>query len=780
MTVRRVAFLGAYGSAAPHPVFRSMAARLAAADVEIAVDSRWNDDYRTFDLLVLDEPIPDSDDLAECRILGQRTLNRRTRLDVAVASGAAVAPFGGPSDDAELDALAGAWGSGSVVLKYDWSSRRRGVFLWPLAASRRKPFPEDFDSAADVFMAFQSDDPHTYKVDAFGGVVLFAYVLKTRDMRLPAWEMVSDQDYSRFDLPDAVRGQIEAVSAALLGHGAGYASFDLMRSGGDFRIIEMNTCGVGTGLWGDWPEQYAETYSRGILRTLAEIERVPRYRTLRQAARRCGNDRQAIVLPRRTESQAPAAEPKPEALPNESAQARFMRTLGETDRISGHEMRDLLAEPLETLVRHARQQVPFYAERLDTLFAADGSLDLDAWSKVRLTTRSDIAGNRSRFIARNLPTPHGSVSHIRTPGTEYEPLSVSTSRLGAAVASCTRMRFFIWHGIPYTDAMATIRSAQPPANDLRHWAASWVAAGRGPHFELASVTSTVEQLRWLKGLGQVWLRTRPSLAQQMALAVRERPELKPDLFGVLTSGEVLTDDQRRLCRDYLGHAPRDLYDLSEAGTVALQCPVSDAYHVQCEAVLVELIDAHGQPSTKGATGRVVVTPLYNLAMPLIRYDTGDVAIAGDRFEFDIHDRPPLRLRASLAAPAARPRPGAQPALCSGWRFGRRDQHAPPSRAHRNAPVAGCSAWRRRFRAAARFGKPGIRPAATPARPPPMWPVHCVPGRKSASNGRTLHRSPAPAGSNRISISANDAPVGRAYLNGRSSIGEMPEEPRTEP
>ncbi len=554
MARRRVAFLGNYRLGVPHPVFQAMAARLAACDVAITVDDRWSDDYLAFDLLVLDEPLPDSDDLADCRVLGQRTLNRRTRLDVAVASGADVVPFGGPRTDAELDALAASWGSDCAVLKYDWSSRRRGVFLWPLTADRRKPFPKDFDPGADVFMAFQGDDPRTYKVDAFGGVVLGAYVLKTRDMREPAWERVRDEDYAQFELPGAVIGQIEAVSAALLGHGAGYASVDLMLSGEDYRIIEMNTCGVGTGLWDDWPEQYAEAYGRAILETLERIDRVPRYRDLREAALRCGNDRQAIVLPRRAGGTAGTAPTE------DSAQARFMRTLGETERISAQDMRDFLAEPLEALVHHVREHVPFYARRLDALFRADGSLDLGAWTKLPITKRSDVARDRSMFLARSLPTSHGSVAHASTPGTEYGPITISTTRLAAAVASCIRTRFLVWHRVPFTDAMATIHTAALPASGTQHWVASWAAAERGAHFELSSLTPVADQLRWLKELGPVWLRTRPSLAQQMALAVREKPELKPDLLGVLTSGEILTSDQRRLFRDFLGHSPRDLYE----------------------------------------------------------------------------------------------------------------------------------------------------------------------------------------------------------------------------
>lgn len=42
---------------------------------------------------------------------------------------------------------------------------------------------------------------------------------------------------------------------------------------------------------------------------------------------------------------------------------------------------------------------------------------------------------------------------------------------------------------------------------------------------------------------------------------------------------------------------------------------------------VEIIDEQGLPCAPGETGRIIVTALNNLAMPLIRYDTGDLAVA---------------------------------------------------------------------------------------------------------------------------------------------------------
>jgi phenylacetate-CoA ligase len=71
-----------------------------------------------------------------------------------------------------------------------------------------------------------------------------------------------------------------------------------------------------------------------------------------------------------------------------------------------------------------------------------------------------------------------------------------------------------------------------------------------------------------------------------------------------------------------------MYSSSECGMLALQCPVSGEYHSQSEVAIVEVIDTNGKHCEPGEIGRVVVTPLHNFAMPLIRYDTGDFAEAG--------------------------------------------------------------------------------------------------------------------------------------------------------
>ncbi|MGE0846164.1 MAG: hypothetical protein AB7L41_07830 [Flavobacteriaceae bacterium] len=628
MQRRRVVILDCnHREDAPHVVFVAMRERLAEEGVDLVVDNRWSADYAAAELIVGADPLPDAPELLDCRILGQRTLNRRTRLDVAATCGAPVAPFGGPTGDAGLDALAAEWGGGLAVLKYDWSARRNGVFLWPLDAGKRRPFPADFDPSRDVFMAFQEGDPGTYKIDTFAGVILNAYILPTSDMREPAWHAIRERKHFPFEPPPDLAADIRRVSRELLRHGAGYASFDTMLSGGVFRIIEMNTCGVGTAPWDDWPETYAENYAAGILAALADLDAVPRYRELREQALALGNDEQAVTLPRR--DPAADAAPRPRGI---APELEFLQTLAGTESVSAAEMEDFTAGPTAALLRNARDHSPFYAGRLDAVVGSDGAVDLGRWDEIALLTRDDVALRRQDLLARRMPPVHGSIAHLFTAGTAHPPMTVSRSRFSTAAASVAGTRFYTWHDIAFAGPMATIRRPQVVRERAdTAWAPRWIPGERGEEYELESSAPVRDQLEWLRGRGRVWLRSRPSLLQQMALAVRADPALKPELAGIVSSREILTADVRRLAREHLGHEPLDVYYLSEAETVAFQCPAG-AWHVQAELVRVELLDEAGRPCRRGETGRVVVTPLYNLAMPMIRYDTGDLAVAGDHFD----------------------------------------------------------------------------------------------------------------------------------------------------
>lgn len=621
-----------------HRVLAEMRRRLATAGTELVIDSLWRDEFRDADLIVGADPIQDRDVLSNVRILGQRTLNRLTRLDVATQVNAPVARYCSPLNDDDLVEKTKDWGD-RAVLKYDWSSRRNGVFLWPLNG-KRKPYPADFTPGCDLFMEFIGTDPLTYKIDAFGGTILGAWILPTRHMIQPDWQVITDQAHYDFDPPPQLLQEISQVSRALLRHGAGYTSFDLMKTGDGFKIIEMNTCGVGTSVWEHWPERYAASYSQAILQTLKQLDTIPKFADLRAQARSADNDGAVPVLreaePNVTAPSAPVSDSGVARIVADSAELRFYNRLAETERLSPRRLTKIVRTNAEPFLRHAFETSPFYRDRLSGLFAQDGAVDWGRWEDVPLTTEDDVASHRDLLLSRHVEALHGAVVHSSALHSSGKLMTVSRSTLQLASESCIDARMFRWFGMKTDDAMASLLP-ESNRNGEATWVPKWLTLQRGPLLRGDINLPAKDQLRWLKQSGVGALKALPSQANELATAAAENTELKPNLKVIFTDGEIVTTATRDLCRDHLGSHIADTYRRQEAGPIALQCPASDTYHMQSEICIVEVVDANGHATPPGGSGQVIVTPFYNYAMPLVRYATGDIVELASR-PFGLADR----------------------------------------------------------------------------------------------------------------------------------------------
>jgi phenylacetate-CoA ligase len=131
--------------------------------------------------------------------------------------------------------------------------------------------------------------------------------------------------------------------------------------------------------------------------------------------------------------------------------------------------------------------------------------------------------------------------------------------------------------------------------------------------------SVDEQLDWLIAEDPGYLLTHPTNLHALVTRAAERGLRPANLCEVRTFGEMLQPDLRELIRQVWGVKLTDMYSAEEVGYIALQCPVSENYHIQSENLLVEILNEHGKPCLPGEIGEVVVTSLHNFAMPLIRY-----------------------------------------------------------------------------------------------------------------------------------------------------------------
>ena len=108
----------------------------------------------------------------------------------------------------------------------------------------------------------------------------------------------------------------------------------------------------------------------------------------------------------------------------------------------------------------------------------------------------------------------------------------------------------------------------------------------------------------------------------------------PEMFSIktiLSSSEVLQEATREKLKSVFGCNVVSLYSNQENGTLAQECIDNTEFHLNTASYYFEFLKLDKDaPAALDEPARIVVTDLFNRAMPLIRYDTGDIATLTDQ------------------------------------------------------------------------------------------------------------------------------------------------------
>ena len=308
---------------------------------------------------------------------------------------------------------------------------------------------------------------------------------------------------------------------------------------------------------------------------------------------------------------------------------QFRDVLAETERLSFDELQAYQQQLIEPLLLHARQHVPFYAQRLARVFPG-GKLDLSRFHEIPILTRAQAQANVKALAALDLPPHVGPVETEETSGSTGRPFVhrrnglVTIANLGAD-RSCAALVGFRRQQDDGDFYFATSRTRA---------AAQWrnACTGGGRDIQACIISSTCGRTPMCRSIG-CW-----SASHTISQPIRRLFWLWPSgcrrrgvslRFERINSiATAMSDEIRQVCREVFGAPPIDQYGAQEVGLIACECAVCGNYHVSAEAMRVEILRDDGTPCAPGETGRVVVTSFYNYAMPFIRYEIGDYAVAG--------------------------------------------------------------------------------------------------------------------------------------------------------
>ncbi|MGB8275047.1 MAG: hypothetical protein WCF16_07225 [Alphaproteobacteria bacterium] len=322
------------------------------------------------------------------------------------------------------------------------------------------------------------------------------------------------------------------------------------------------------------------------------------------------------------------------------AGARWFDDLVTNEFLSADEQHARQSAALRRMVAVAAQGIPYYRELFGKLGISPSDIpSAEDLTLLPLLGRFEVQDRTKDLLAPNLPPRQKPARWKRTSGTTGQPVRVLHSASSRAMFEYLKQRELRWFRFDPSGTLAAIRAAgdlpkyrdgTPLAEGESCRLPHWPQAGRffftGPFLGFRNSNPLEAQIAWLEENRPDYLLTQSAELEHLALGFQERPRL-PNLKGVEAISQQLTPEMRRRIETTFGVPAHENYGLNEIGLVASRCPEGGRFHVHAEHCLVEIVNEAGKPCAAGETGRIVVTSLTNVAMPLLRYDADDLAEA---------------------------------------------------------------------------------------------------------------------------------------------------------
>ncbi len=301
--------------------------------------------------------------------------------------------------------------------------------------------------------------------------------------------------------------------------------------------------------------------------------------------------------------------------------AYWRHTLWRSQYYTPRRLKSLQWHLLSRMLKHCSRKVPYYEIHLDSLRFER----LEDLSVIPILNKDTVSKYLDEFKARDFkrysPRP------IRTSGSTGSPRIVYWDSGSNVIELTCQWRHMSWPGYRLGQTILDLRSRliDNPRGYEWHAGCRTLAVSTD-----GIVAARVEDLaRLVRRFGPVLWRGHPLAIYTFCKGLEEAgiQDLKPK--AVVSCSEPLLPRQREFIEAFSGVTVCNSYGLKEHNALITQC-LEGGYHVNVEYGVVEILRPDGEAAKPGEEGRVVATGLHNKAFPLLRYDTGDTAVASDR------------------------------------------------------------------------------------------------------------------------------------------------------
>jgi phenylacetate-CoA ligase len=312
------------------------------------------------------------------------------------------------------------------------------------------------------------------------------------------------------------------------------------------------------------------------------------------------------------------------AAKRQSKHLQFLEELERTQFDSAAVVRDRQLHMLQAQLRHAYETVPYYRKAWDAAGLHPSVVGtLDDLRDFPILTKADI--RKHGLELRSEMYANAKLRLKTTSGSTGVPLKILLDERAAQWKTACTIRADQWSGYKLGQRVAKVWGNP----EYRHFGLRGRVMNHFVDRAIYLDTIGLNEDR-IREFATHLRRHQPGLLfghahslYLLACALKKGNinDIRPN--GIISTAMPLHDWQRVVIEEVFGTKACNRYGCEEVSLIASECPAHNGLHIAAESVFVEV-------QGDGPTGKLLITDLSNFAMPLIRYQIGDVATLSDQ------------------------------------------------------------------------------------------------------------------------------------------------------
>jgi phenylacetate-CoA ligase len=314
---------------------------------------------------------------------------------------------------------------------------------------------------------------------------------------------------------------------------------------------------------------------------------------------------------------------------------KCLAELEKTQWLSTAELEELQRRKLKPMLKHAYENVPFYHRMFRDLgLKPEDVKGIGDLMKLPVLTKDDIRSNFPNDIVSK-DSRKWNPKLATTSGSTGEPLRFYRDKGAVTMAWASLWRGWGFGGYKLGDKITTLGGTSLIP----------IGGSRAKSKVMSMVTGIMERnmilsafdlkddamegfVQRMREYEPKYLRGYSSAYYVLAKYLRDKDinDIRPD--AILTTGEILYSEHRKLIEEQFGCSVFDGYGSGEYVVGAFECEEHHGYHIFVEGGIMEFVK-DGEHASPGEKGELIVTSLCNYAMPFIRYRIEDIGVPSD-------------------------------------------------------------------------------------------------------------------------------------------------------